>query len=132
MRQTVIVLASLGFIAYAIILRSGQRYERFTGWRKLFGFVAVVLAVLILLNPDLQALGLLGDTSVADVLAMALSLQMLVIGQWACRGVSTALVRGARWLGIPSPGLRLLIAFAAVAIASACSLAPKGVHRILS
>ena len=132
MRRTVIILACLAFIACAIIRRSGQRFAPLTGWQKLFGLIAVLLAVLILLNPDFLALGLLGDTTFFDVLVMALSLQMLVIVQWAWRGFSTAFVRSVRWVGIPSPGLRLLIAFSAVAIGSAVSSIQKVVHRILS
>ena len=132
MRQTIIILMCLAFIAYAITRSSSQRFEHLNGWQKLFGWIAVCLALLILINPDFLALGLLGDTTFFDVLVMALSLQMLVIVQWAWRGLIMKFVRSVRWIGIPSPGLRLLLAFSAVAIGGAVSSIQRVLHRILS
>jgi hypothetical protein len=37
--------------------------QQLKGWQKLFGLVGVILAVLIIINPELLALGLLGDTA---------------------------------------------------------------------
>ena len=129
MRHTVIILACLAFIAYAVIRRSGRRFEHLTGWQKLFGLIAVLLAVLILLNPDFLALGLLGDTTFFDVLVMGLSLQMLVIVQWAWRYVVlgfTPIQRFVNWR-IYAIGMVLLFTLADIV-----STVQKVVHRISS
>src|SRR5208282_1814813 len=132
MRDTVTILAGLAFTACAFFRRLQRRFEHLNGWQKLFGLIAVFLAVLILMNPDFLALGLLGDTTFFAVLVMALSLQMLGFVQLAWRCISTSFVRGMRLVGIPSPGLRYLLAVSAVVIGSAISTIQKVVHRISS
>jgi hypothetical protein len=104
-------------------------FDHLNGWQKIFGLIAVMLAVLILMNPDFLALGLLGDSTFFDVLVFALSLQMLVFVQWAWRSLCTAFARSLRWTGIPSPGLRYLLAISAVAIGGAISSIQKVVHN---
>ena len=129
MRQTIIILACLAFITYAIIRRSGQRFAHFTGWQKLFGLIAVLLAVLILLNPDFLALGLLGDTTFFDLLVMGLSLQMLAFIQPAWRYVVlgfTPIQRFVNWR-IYATSTVLLFVFADI-----ISTVQKVVHRISS
>jgi uncharacterized membrane protein YkgB len=136
MQNTVVILMSLAFIAFAFS-RGPQRakpawLQCLKGWQTVFGLIAVILAVLILINPDFLALGLLGDTAFFDLLVMALSLQMLFFAQSAWRRLGSAVVKSLRWARIPSPGLRYLLAISAVAIGSAISLVQKVVHRILS
>jgi uncharacterized membrane protein YkgB len=132
MREIIIILACLAFFIYAFNGRSRHWFAHLNGWQKLFGLIAVIMAVLILMNPDFLALGLLGDTTFFDVLVMALSLQMLVFVQWAWRSLSTAFFKSTRWIPIPSAGLRCLLAIWAVAFGSAVSAVQKVVHRILS
>jgi hypothetical protein len=57
-----------------------------SGSQKIFGVVAFVLALLILLNPEFLALGILGDTAFFDLLVLAIGIQMhtyiMIAGRW--------------------------------------------------
>jgi hypothetical protein len=55
------------------------------GWHKIFGLVALVAAVVIMLNPEFLALGLVGDAAFFDVLVLLLSLQLkgFVLQAWS-------------------------------------------------
>jgi hypothetical protein len=90
------------------------------------------LVVLILINPDLLALGLLGDATFFDMLVLILSLQMLFYVQETWRICSKVIVKGLRLFGIPSLGMRSLLSVSAVAIGSVISSIQKLMHRILS
>src|SRR4051812_35468156 len=61
-------------------------------WQKLLGVIAIVLTVLIVINPEFLAIGLLGDAAFFDllVLLIGLRLQMLTTqaGVWALSMVS--------------------------------------------
>jgi hypothetical protein len=50
--------------------------RRLVGWQKLFGVAGFILALLIVMNPEFLALGLLGDSAFFDVLVLVLSLQL--------------------------------------------------------
>jgi hypothetical protein len=123
-----LILLSLGLAALAHNRLKRTRREWFRnlkGWQKWLGLLAILMAVIVLLNPDLLALGLLGDTTFFDMLALALSVQMLSSFRLFWHKISTGFVRGLRWLGIPSPGFRSLMATATVALASATSALQK-------
>lgn len=69
--------------------RSGQRRvwsEHLQGWHQLFGWVAFIVTLLIMMNPEFLALGLLGDAAFFDMLVLALSLQLrsVVFHAWRC------------------------------------------------
>ena len=81
-------------------------FRQLNGSQKIFGVVAFVLVLLILLNPEFLALGFLGDTALFDMLVLAISIQLHTHVIRAGRGFITALTRGMQWAGIPSPGLR--------------------------
>jgi hypothetical protein len=136
MRNTEIILLCLGILAYASTRSSrgtGQtRLPQIRGWQKVFGVIAVVLAFLILLNPDFLALGLLGDTTFFDMLVLALTLQLHLYATRVYRACVTGFSRGMRRLGIPSPGLSFALAAVCVIIGSAVSTVHKAVQRILS
>lgn len=106
--------------------------QHLKGWQKVFGLVAFVSVLLIMINPELLALGLLGDTAFFDMLVLALSLQMVTFVTLAWQRSVAVLTRGVRHLGIPSPGLRYLLAVAALFIGSAVSSIQKVVHRFSS
>lgn len=96
------------------LLRPQSGGRQLQGWHKIFGVVAVLLVMLILLNPELFALGLLGDTAFFDVLALALSTQMqtFVGHAWARLGRVLAVDIWRVW--IPSPGLGYLLGLASI------------------
>ena len=135
MRNTTIILLSLGLIALALArMQRNPRgpFRNLKGWQSLLGLLAVVMAVVVLLNPDLFALSLLGDSAFFDMLALALSVQMLVSLQWAWRNVSRSFARSVRWLGIPSPGFRYLMCVSTITLISAISVIQKIAHRFAS
>ena len=69
--------------------------------QKVLAGVGVVLAVVILLNPEVAALGLLMDAAFVDLLALLISLQLQ---QWGVqvsllvRGIGSAMRRG--WVAV--------------------------------
>ena len=134
MQTTILILLGLAIIACASTRSKGvapPRSQHLKGWQKLFGTVAVILALLILLNPELLALGLLGDTALFDVLVLTLSLQMHSYAVRFLRRCTSVLSQGCRWLRIPSPGLTYLLAVGAAAMASVVSAFQKA-QRLFS
>jgi hypothetical protein len=94
--------------------------------------VAFILAVLIILNPEFLALGLVGDTAFFDglVLLLSLQLQMYAARAWCCvRAVVS------RMTGIMIPRMSLefsLLVLALAPIENVISTIQKAVHRISS
>ena len=99
------------------------------GWQKVFTMAAVIMALLILINPEFLALGILGDTAFFDMLVLALSLQMHMFALRLFHGCLDALRRALRWLGIPSLGLRYLVAVVTPIVTGAVSTVQQGLHR---
>lgn len=67
------MLFALAIVAVAF---TRARSQPLLGWQKLFGAIAVVSVILILLQPEFLALGLFSDTAFFDMLVLAMSLQM--------------------------------------------------------
>ncbi len=136
MHKITIILLGLAVLAYASTRSPDKtkpsRFQHLKGWQKVFGVLAVVVALLIILNPEFLALGLIGDTAFFDILVLALSLQMRVFALRAFRSCVDVLSRGVRRLGIPSPGLSYLLSVLTLAVGSLASTFQKAVHRILS
>jgi hypothetical protein len=102
------------------------------GWQKIFGVVAVVLAVLMIINPELLALGLLGDTAFFDLLVLFLSLQLqsVAVRAWCfVREVFSRTMRFMLWRLSLSCSL-MILAFAP--IGEMISAIQKAVHRFTS
>jgi hypothetical protein len=104
--------------------------QQLKGWQKIFGIVAVLLAVLMMMNPELLALGLLGDTAFFDLLVLSLSLQLqtVVARAWSC-------VRAVYSRTMPVVIWRLwrdcsLMALAFAPVGEVISVIWKGVHRL--
>ncbi len=114
MQKAVVILISVIFVTFALSHSSkrtqASRFQGLKGWQKLFGVIAVILAVLILINPDFLALGFLGDAAFFDLLVLALSLQMLVSFQWACRTLGAAFTKSSRWVAVRLVGLIVALA----------------------
>ncbi len=130
------VLLGVVIIVLALIRTPGRsnagwsQYLR--GWQRLFGVVALVMALLIVLNPEFLALGLFSDTAFLDVLVLAMSLRMHMVAVRTCRWCVTVVASGMRRMGIPSPGLAYLLGIATVAIGGAASVLQRAVQRVLS
>src|ERR1043166_8012360 len=89
MQRVTIILLGLAILAYASTWSSNKtqpsRFQHLKGWQKIFGVLAVSFALLVVLNPEFLALGLIGDTAFFDMLVLAMSLQLHVF----FRGPST-------------------------------------------
>ncbi len=123
------MLFALAIIAVAF---TRSRSQPLLGWQKLFGAIGVVSVILILLQPELLALGLFGDTAFFDMLVLAMSLQMHMLVTRALRRGASVVARCVPREWIPSPGLSYLVAVSTLAILSGVSAFQKSVHRMLS
>src|SRR5215472_585538 len=100
MRGILILLSALAIIGCVIKRTPGRgtptRFHQLQGWQKLLGLVAVLAALLMILNPEFLALGLVGDAAFFDALVLLLSLQLQALGSraWTClRAVFTTVAR---------------------------------------
>ena len=90
MHLTPAIVLGLAILAYGFtMLPDGTKLlwsTRLNCWHALIGVIAVVLAFLILLNPEFLALGLLGDTAFFDLLVLLIGLQIRSVGAqvWDC------------------------------------------------
>jgi len=134
--KKIAILLSLALAAGLLFRRSSRAGRSWLpplhGWQKWCGVIALLFALLILLNPEFLALDILGDTTFFDLLVLALSVQMLTYAHWAWYWLRKSIVRSVRWIGIPSFGLRYLIFVSTPAIGSAISSVQKTIHRISS
>lgn len=136
MQKKIVILICFAFAAGLFVRRSARAgrswLPHLKGWQKLCGVIALLLALLILLNPDFLLLGLLGDTTFFDILVLALSVQMFTYSQWAWRWLRNRVVRSWRWLGIPSFCFRYQIYLSAAAVEGIISHARKWMDQISS
>jgi hypothetical protein len=98
------------------------RFRHLNGWQKLIGVLAVVMALLIILNPEFLVLGLMSDTVFFEMLVFALSLhlrQLAVRGFHSCVGL---LSRGMHWLIRPTPIMLYCLAIVTPVLAGAVAL----------
>jgi len=100
-------------------------------WQKLLGVIAIALTVLIVINPEFLAIGLLGDAAFFDllVLLITLRLQMLTTqaGVWALSLVSKIVF----WFRKPRMSYALAL-WGWVLIQEKLESIQKFVHRIAS
>ncbi len=129
MKTTSLILLGLAMIAFTF---TRTRPRHLKGSQKFFAAVSVVCAVLILLQPEFLALGLLGDTTFFDILVLALSLQMHSYAVQVIRMFVAVLSSSVRWLGIPSPGFSYILAVLTLGIAGGISALQRAANRILS
>jgi hypothetical protein len=132
--MTPILLFGMALLACAFF-RPGSKLAwspRLGGWHKLFGVVAFILALLIVLNPELLALGLLGDTAFFDLLVLLLSLQLQTFATRGWHAICAVLSKTSR---VMVPRLSRSFALAVLAFAplgEVCATIQKAVHRISS
>jgi hypothetical protein len=122
----------LAILGSAFALARRGSFQRLKGWQKLLGVVAVIVALFIVLNPELLALGLLGDAAFFDALVLLISLQLQTTIVRVGRGLYAFLSGSLRWLRIPSPGTYYLLVISSVAIGAAISTIQKFIQRISS
>jgi len=108
------------------------RFPHLQGWQKLFGVLAFITVVLVVINPEFLALGLVGDAAFFDAFVLLLSLQFQSIANRAWRFVSTAFTTVMRAMG---PRLKhdfamLLLIF--LPIADVLAGIQKAIHRTSS
>lgn len=129
----------LALLAYAIT-RLPDQYRpdwtrRLDAWQTLLAAVAFVAALLIIMNPEMYALGLLGDSAFFDLLVLGLTLQLNTMGLrlWSRVAPGWVFVKRflTRWLyqnyyAILSIGWLLMWTYANLA-----SMMHKITHRIL-
>ena len=101
--------------------------HRLNSWQALIGLVAVIAATLIVMTPEFYALGVLGDSTFFDLLVLAISLQLHMIGSRIWRYVVmgfTPIMRFMSW--------RLYATYAALLFifADIVFTVQKVVHRI--
>ena len=129
------ILFGLAILAYASSLLPNRvksaRSEPLKWWQKLAGIVAFILVVMIALNPEFLAWGLLGDTAFFDLFVLLISLQLQMAVAWAWGRGGAMGSKLVRWAIAPSPHMSyLLVAWALGAIGSAVSAIHKVVPRI--
>ena len=136
MRKAFIILLGLAVLASATTRSSHAArtswFHQLRGSQKLFGVIAAVLALLIVMNPEFLALGLLGDTTFFDMLVLAMSLQLHLYVTRAFRRLVAVLSKTIRWLGIPSPGFRYTVAMASVLVTGVVATAQRAFNRWFS
>ena len=130
--MTTTIIFGLALFAFALT-RVPDKYkptwaQRLSSWQALIGVVAIIAAILIVMNPEFYALGVLGDSAFFDLLVLAIGVQMQVIfsriGACAVSGAKSA----ARFIvmGIYADCILLML------IVSGISCMVQGaVHRIL-
>ena len=133
--QLISTILAFVILACALKQASGKfkpaHFRPFTGWQKLAGAVALIIALLIVLNPEFLALGLVGDTAFFDLLVLAITLQLQGLGTRAWRSVSAAFSGLVHWLLAPRPTFAtFLLIFAPVG--NLVASIQKRANRILS
>ncbi len=73
---------------------------------------------------------LFGDAAFVDLMILRLSLQLHMLASRALRISLGVVVKGGRWLGVPSPGLACLLTFSAIAIGCKLAALQKALHRV--
>lgn len=76
-------MLGLAMLAYAIT-RVPDKYkpawfQRLGSWQMWIGLVALIIAMLIVINPEFYCLGLLGDTAFFDLLVLAITFQLQTV-----------------------------------------------------
>jgi len=131
-RSTVIIFGA-ALLAYAFT-RLPEKYRpawarRFTPWQVLLGVVGIVMAVAIVLNPEILALGILGDTAFFDLLVLAIGLQLQTVLGRAWEVVAT-------WFARMRQRIFLQTCFEAccvvIFVSTSVGAVQKAVQRVLS
>ncbi len=100
MKMTPTLLFGLALVAYALTRVPGKYrpawMHRLNSWQVLLGVVAVVMALLIVMNPEFYVLGIFGDSAFFDLLVLAISVELQVVMSRVWRFVAARITR-VRW-----------------------------------
>ena len=139
MPTELLITMILVFVVAAMIYRARSASERpawaasVQGSRWPFVVIAVVATMLMMLIPEVAALGLFADAAFFDIMVFALSLQMHQFAIRACRGLMTGLVRLLRLFQVPGLELRYLLMVELTVsrnrLAAICELARRTFQR---
>ena len=133
MKMTPTLLFGLALVAYALT-RVPDKYRpawthRLNSWKALIGVVAVVMALLIVMNPEFYVLGIFGDSAFFDLLVLAIGLELQLMMSRVWRFVAGRITH-ARW--------RISMEYSLVAwgfvtlLATSIASIQKVVHRLSS
>lgn len=133
MHLTSAKIIGLAFVGIALALLP-EKYQpkwiqQLKWWQILIGLVATVVALLIVMNPEFYALGILGDSTFFDLLAVAIGIQLQTVFSRVGVYVLAGGARVARFLHWRFCIDCMLIALAVADIASAIQ---RLAHRLIS
>lgn len=133
MQITPVIIFALALFAYALTRAPDQHKpawtHRLNSWQTLISLIAVIAAILIVMNPEFYALGIVGDSAFFDLLVLAISLQLQTILSRVWRHVvagSSIIARFVRLRAYVTCAMLLFI------FADIISLAQKITHRLSS
>jgi hypothetical protein len=72
--------------------------RRLDSWQTLIGLVAFIAAILIIMNPEFYALGIIGDSAFFDLLVLAITCQLHVISSRVWSRVMAGLCMVSRFM----------------------------------
>jgi hypothetical protein len=124
------LLAVLAYVGIRLLRRlESARSEPLKWWEKAAGILAFIAVVMIAINPEFFALGLLGDTGFFDLLVLLISLQLQIAVGWAWGWGGAMVSKLIRWAMAPSPHMSyLLVAWALGATWGVLS----AIHRVIT
>jgi hypothetical protein len=113
MQMTLTLFLAAALLAYAF----GRRLERIKPglhqdlrwWQRPLVLVAVIAALLIVLNPEFLALGLVGDTAFFDLLVLLVSLQLQSLTMQARSWLADLLSKVKLWFMTPRMSYLLVL-----------------------
>jgi hypothetical protein len=110
MQMTFVIVFAFAIVASAYTQRpSAKNVEQFAWLKKLTMILATIMAILIVINPEFYALGLLGDTAFFDLLVVALSLQLQNVLKLSLHRIHAGVAGFISWLMTPRPTFQMLL-----------------------
>ena len=133
MQMTPTSIFGLALFAYALTCVPDKYRPAWThrlgSWQTLIGLVAVIAAILIVMNPEFYALGILGDSAFFDLLVLAISIQLQVLLSRIGVHIVAVLAKTIRFIN-----LRIHVNYMVMVLAvdGIVSMIQKVLHRISS
>jgi hypothetical protein len=129
----IVIGAAILFLACTRMSRRATRAASLglDSWYKVLGFVAVIIALFIIISPEFLALGFLGDTAFFDLLVLLLSLQLQSILVQARSWVADQVTKVICWMLAPRT-IYLLFLATLITIQDLVSATARWVQRFSS